>query len=387
MTRGPDQHGTAARRRKMVFLGLSITSSWGNGHATTYRALLRALADRGHEVLFLERDLPWYADNRDLPCPPFGRTALYQSLDELRDRFTAEVREADLVVVGSYVPDGILVGEWVLGAARGVSAFYDIDTPVTMARLARAECDYLSPAQIARYQLYLSFTGGPLLAQIAARYRARAPRPLYCAVDPALYFPSESAERWDLGYLGTYSPDRQPMLERLLTEPARRLPQARFCVAGPQYPDDEIAWPPNVERTMHLSPAEHRAFYRAQRFTLNVTRADMTAAGFSPSVRLFEAAACATPILTDPWPGLETIFTPGREILVTRTADEVLAALRLPEAERRALGDRARARALGEHTAAHRAQALEGYLDSLSAGARENRSTRPERRSIWPRSS
>src|SRR4051794_19883821 len=98
---------------RIVILGLSITSSWGNGHATTFRGLVSSLVRRGHDVLFLERDVPWYAQNRDLPNPPYGSLALYSSLDELKDRFTKEIRGADCVIVGSYVPQGIEVGEWV----------------------------------------------------------------------------------------------------------------------------------------------------------------------------------------------------------------------------------------------------------------------------------
>jgi spore maturation protein CgeB len=372
---------------RVVFLGLSITSSWGNGHATTYRALLRALADRGHDLLFLERDVPWYAENRDLPAPPFCETALYGSLAELRAQHAAAVRDADVVVVGSYVPDGIAVGEWVLETAHGVTAFYDIDTPVTARALADGACAYLTPALAGGYQLYLSFTGGPLLDELARRYRAR-PRPLHCAVDPALYQPSPAPARWDLGYLGTYSSDRQPGLERLLVEPARRWPEGRFAVAGPQYPD-AIAWPANVERLTHVAPGEHRAFYNAQRFTLNVTRADMCAAGHSPSVRLFEAAACAVPIISDAWPGLDALFRvdgPGREILLSGSPEETLALVRgLDEDERRAIGARARVRVLGEHTAAHRADTFERYVQAASqAGALRTR--KKERETTWPRS-
>ena len=121
----------------IVVLGLSITSAWGNGHAVTYRGLVRELVRRGHRVLFLERDVPWYAENRDLPHPPYGTTALYRDVDDLRARFGDAVRNADVVIVGSYVPDGIAVVQWVLERARGVRAFYDIDTPVTLAKLAR----------------------------------------------------------------------------------------------------------------------------------------------------------------------------------------------------------------------------------------------------------
>jgi spore maturation protein CgeB len=353
---------------RIVILGLSITSSWGNGHATTYRALVRELVRRGHDVRFLERDQPWYAEHRDLPRPPYGRTALYAGLDELRERFARPVREADLVIVGSFVPDGAAVGDWVQAQAGGVKAFYDIDTPVTLARLARGEHDYLSPSQIPGYELYLSFTGGPTLRRLEREWGSPRARVLYCSVDPELYFPQPQPLAWDLGYMGTYSDDRQPVLERLLLAPARELPQARFVVAGPQYPS-QIDWPVNVQYRAHLPPAEHRAFYNSQRFTLNVTRADMIRAGWSPSVRLFEAAACGTPIVSDRWPGLETLLAPGREILLASTARDVLSVLRrFGEDERRMLAERARKRILSEHTAAHRAQQLETYaLEVLGA--------------------
>lgn len=354
-------------RLRIVILGLSITSSWGNGHATTYRGLVRELTARGHDILFLERDVPWYASNRDLPRPQHGRTALYLDLAELKRRFTAEVEEADLVIVGSYVPEGAEVGEWVTRTARGLTAFYDIDTPVTLAKLARGEDEYLAPNLISQYQLYLSFTGGPILKRLEQEYGSPMARALYCSVDPALYYPETGTVRWDLGYMGTYSKDRQPALSRLLLEPARCWPEGRFVVAGPQYPRT-IRWRRNVRRIQHLPPKRHRGFYNAQHFTLNLTRADMVTAGFSPSVRLFEAAACGTPIISDHWDGIDTLFEPGLEILIARSAEDVLEWVRdLPEPQRRTLGARARARVLAQHTAAHRAAELEGYaLELLS---------------------
>jgi spore maturation protein CgeB len=352
---------------RIVILGLSITSSWGNGHATTYRGLVRELAARGHEVLFLERDVAWYASNRDLPRPPHGRTVLYRNLGELKRRFTPAVREADLVIVGSYVPEGAKVGEWVTRTARGVTAFYDIDTPVTLARLARGDVEYLTRALIPRFQLYLSFTGGPTLERLEQEYGAQAARALYCSVDPTLYHPEPVPARYDLGYMGTYSADRQRGLTHLLMEPARCWWEGRFVVAGPQYPAS-VRWPANVRRIDHLAPSLHRGFYNAQRFTLNLTRADMIAAGFSPSVRLFEAAACGTPIVSDAWDGIEEFLAPGREVLLARTAADVLAYVRdLPEDERQAVGARARSRILADHTAAHRAEELEGHVLGLLA--------------------
>jgi spore maturation protein CgeB len=162
----------------LVFLGLSLTSSWGNGHATTYRSLIRALAAQGHRVTFLERDVPWYADNRDMPNPPWCRTHLYESVADLQVRFASTVRNADAVIVGSFVPDGVEIGAWVQEAARGTVAFYDIDTPVTMAKLARGDFEYLSPDVIGGYDLYLSFTGGPTLRRLEDDFGAPMARPL-----------------------------------------------------------------------------------------------------------------------------------------------------------------------------------------------------------------
>lgn len=355
---------------RIVIIGLTITSSWGNGHATTYRALVRALARRGHSVLFLEHDKPWYASNRDLPEPPFATTRLYPSVAALKAEHRDAVAAADVVVVGSYVPEGIAVGRWVQETARGVTAFYDIDTPVTLAALGRGDCQYLTAELVAGYDLYLSFTGGPTLENLERVYGAPRARALYCSVDPEHYFPEPAAPRWDLGYLGTYSADRQPVLDRLLTEPARRLPDRRFVVAGAMYPGD-LAWPANVQHIEHLPPDRHRGFYNAQRFTLNVTRADMVAAGWSPSVRLFEAAACGTPIVSDWWPGLDTLLRPAEEILIAGSSDEAAAAVAgMTEAERRRIGAAARERVLAQHTADHRAAEFESHVGEALDGAR-----------------
>ena len=360
----------------IVFIGLSITSSWGNGHATTYRGLLRELASRGHDITFLERDVPWYADHRDLRRPPYCRAVLYRRPEALRAH-AALIRKADVVVIGSYVPDGVAVAQWVQSIRSGVTCFYDIDTPVTLAKLARGDHEYLSPGIIPGFDIYFSFTGGPTLDLLERQYGARAALPLYCSVDPESYYPENSGPSWDLGYLGTYSSDRQPKLESLLIDPARQWDGGRFAVAGPLYPDD-IAWPANVERIDHLPPSEHRAFYTRQRFTLNITRADMVAAGWSPSVRLFEAAACATPVISDPWPGIDEILEPGKEVLLARTAHEALAIIReLPEEERRSLGKAARRRVMRSHTAAHRATEFETGVERALGRYKGKPPTRP----------
>jgi len=345
---------------RIIFVGLTITSSWGNGHATTYRALIRALSDEGHEVTFLERDVPWYREHRDFARAGYCRILLYRSLAELMS-LVPVVRDADAVIVGSYVPEGIAVGEWITSTAKGTTAFYDIDTPVTLRAVEQGTCEYLTPHLIRSYNVYLSFTGGPTLERLRA-LGSGCPAPLYCSVDPEFHAPVAVPQKWQLGYLGTYAADRQAALEQMLFATACAMPQQAFAVAGPQYPAN-VTWPANVEWIPHLAPDDHTAFYCAQRFALNLTRADMRELGYSPSVRLFEAAACGVPIISDRWAGLETIFTPGREILLAGTMQEVLGHLtETSEPRRNEIAAAARRRVLDEHTSMHRARELENIL-------------------------
>jgi spore maturation protein CgeB len=351
---------------KVVILGLSITSSWGNGHATNYRALVRAFERRGDQVTFLERDMPWYAQHRDLPDPPGCETRLYDSVAALRS-FAGPVREADLIVVGSFVPEGVAVTSWVLEQARGTVAFYDIDTPVTIDKLRARDPEYLTPDLVERFDLYLSFTAGPALDVLHEEFGARRPEAFYCFVDPDAYARMDVPRAWALNYLGTYSAGRQPTVEELLLAPARARPDERFAVAGPMYPPD-IDWPANVEWTPHLAPAEHPRFYAASRFTLNVTRPEMRAFGYSPSVRLFEAGACATAIISDTWPGLETVLVPGEEILLAETREDVLRVLEATSDDERAqIGAAARRRVLAEHTADRRVEQLHELMTQTVA--------------------
>lgn len=347
---------------KITILGLSVTSSWGNGHATTYRSLVKGLCKRGHEVVFLERDMPWYASNRDMPSSEFCRIILYSSTAMLKKELAGEILNADAVIVGSYVPDGIEVSQWVIENARGVKAFYDIDTPVTLSRLRSQACTYLSPKQIPQFEIYLSFSAGKCLDIFEDEFGSPAARKFYCSVDPDLYYPSRLTKKWDLGYLGTYSDDRQPALNELMLDAALKWPNGKFIVAGPQYPED-ILWPPNVERREHMPPAEHVEFYNRQRFTLNITRQDMVHMGFSPSVRLFEAAACAVPVISDWWEGLDTIFRPGEEIFISRSSGDTLQILTsVSENQRTLTGESARQAVIKHHTGFQRAVELEEYV-------------------------
>ena len=350
---------------KLVVYGLTVTSSWGNGHATTYRSLLRAFAARGHRIHFIEKDVEWYRSNRDMPDPAFCTVQLYDDWAASEPALLAASADADAILIGSYFPDAIAATTALVASARCPVLFYDIDTPITLSALREhGRTDYLDAALIPHYAAYLSFTGGPALCELEQRFHARRAIPFYCSVDSALYHPTPTKDdfRCDLSYLGTYAADRQAKLMHLLDEPAAALPERRFLVAGPLYPT-EIRWQPNVGRIIHLAPPDHPSFYSSSRFTLNLTRADMVAAGYSPSVRLFEASACGAAILSDAWPGIEEFLTPGEEILLPREASEVVDILKnTTDADRQRIGARARERILAEHTSTHRAAQLEEII-------------------------
>ncbi|MBA2448038.1 MAG: glycosyltransferase [Chloroflexi bacterium] len=360
---------------RFVIFGLTVSSSWANGHATTWRGLLKALDRDGHATTFFERDVSYYAAERDLPRPDFCQLVLYEDWPAVLPRARQALADADVAIVTSYCADGLAACRLVLGQAGPVRVFYDIDTPVTLAELSAhgvataAGARYLTPDLIPDFDLYLSFAGGPLLREIETVWGARRAAPLYCSVDPEVHAPTEPRAdlRCSLGYLGTYSPDRQAALDRLLIEPARRASAKRFVVVGSPYPAD-IDWPPNVELHPHLPPREHAAFYCANRLTLNVTREAMVQVGYAPSVRLFEAASCGTPILSDWWPGLDELFAPGEEILIARTTDDAVAALELGDAELARIARAARERTLAEHTAAFRARELVRACESAHSG-------------------
>lgn len=347
---------------KLIIFGLSITSSWGNGHATTFRALCQALHRRGHRVVFFEHNLEWYQNNRDLPHPPYCDARIFESWGQILPTVRAELRDSDVALVGSYFPDGIAALEEVLSSNVAVKAFYDIDTPVTIKNLKeRGRADYLLQRHLPELDIYFSFTGGPMLRRIQEELGAPFAVPLYCSVDPEKHRELSPDARFacDLSYMGTYAPDRQPKINELLCSPARTLPDSKFIVAGPQYPAS-IEWPDNVERIMHLGPRYHAALYSSSRITVNATRREMVLAGYSPSVRLFEAAACAAAMASDNWPGLETFFAPGREILLPTGSDDVVRYLReYDAAELRRIGRAARERVLASHTSEVRAREFE----------------------------
>ncbi len=357
---------------RLAVFGLTLSSSWGNGHAVTYRSLLGGWRQLGHQAVFYELQQEWDQSNRDLPNPGFCELRLLETRAQMLAAARAAVQDADAVLVGSFTPHAAALLDTLLDTGGTRLAFYDIDTPVTLESLRRGVCVYLRPEHIPALDVYFSFTGGPLLTELARGYGARHAVPLYCSFDPEIYYPARAGESFaprlsnDLSYMGTYAPDRQAKLKRLLLEPARQLPQARFLVAGPLYPT--AGWPSNVAHLVHLYPRDHRGLYASSRFCLNLTRQAMVEAGYSPSIRLFEAAACGAVIVTDPWPGLETFFQPGNEVLVASETGEMLELLRSRD-PMQPIRSAARVRAFESHTGRHRAAELLQALESAPVRA------------------
>jgi spore maturation protein CgeB len=350
---------------KLAIFGLSVSSAWGNGHATLWRGLIAALTRRGHRIAFFERDTPYYASNRDLTELPGGELILYEDWPDVLPSARRHVADADAAIITSFCPDAIAASQLLLDSTA-LRVFYDLDTPVTLARMAAGQpVDYISPSALRDFDLVLSYTGGLALDELRRVLGARRVAPLYGSVAPETHKPAAPDARYRglLGHLGTYSADRDAPLRALFVEPARRLPNRKFVLAGSMY-DGNFPWQPNIFLVSHVIPADHPAFYCSTKLTLNVTRGAMAKMGYCPSGRLFEAAACGAPVLSDYWEGLERFFEPGREILIARDTDEAMDALgRSPEDLAR-VARAARERTLAEHTAAVRAVELETALES-----------------------
>jgi spore maturation protein CgeB len=351
---------------KLVIFGLTVSSSWGNGHATLWRGLCRALSKRGHEITFFEKDVPYYAGARDLTVlPGGGELVLYSEWETVLPFAQRQVDTAEVVMVTSYCPDGLTASSLALESNAPLRVFYDLDAPVTLYRISLGEnVPYVGPHGYSDFDLVLSYTGGSALSELRRVLGATRVFPLYGSVDPDVHKPAMpvSQYRAALSYMGTWSADRDKALRTLFMEPARTLESSRFVIGGAKYESD-FQWLPNIYFVNHLAPDQHSAFYSSSSLTLNITRQPMAAMGYCPSGRLFEAAACGVPILSDDWKGLETFLTPDSEILVGRSSADVIAAINLPHEERQRIGQAARARTLACHTADVRAAELEKILE------------------------
>ncbi|MBV9391741.1 MAG: glycosyltransferase [Verrucomicrobia bacterium] len=359
---------------KIVIFGLTISSSWGNGHATLWRGLLRALSRRGHSIAFFEKDVPYYASARDLTNFAEGELHIYPSWEMVKLTAREYVRKADVAIISSYCPDALAASEMLLEARRVCKVFYDLDTPITLSRhLAGNPIEYIGPEGLKNYDLVLSFTGGKALDELKAQLGAQQIEVLYGHVDPEFYVVGEPVQNYraDLSYIGTFSADRQAKVEALFVEPARQQPERRFVLAGAQYPSS-FPWTPNIYFVRHVPPPQHSAFFSSCRTTLNVTRGPMASMGFCPSGRMFEAAACAAAIISDSWVGIEGFFEPGKEIFTAVNPSEVIEILQLPDNDLKAVGEAGRQRVLSQHTSDHRAMHLEEILSHVLATGSAN---------------
>lgn len=355
---------------KIVVFGLTVSSSWGNGHATLWRGLCSALSRQGHRIIFFERNTPYYAAARDLTALP-GRSELviYGDWSEIAQRACWNLTDCDAAIVTSYCPDAITASNLVRESTAGLRVFYDLDSPITLARLAQGKkVEWIGPDGYRGFDLVLSYAGGRILNELKSVLGAERVEPLYGSVDPEVHRPVPPVEsyRAALSYMGTHSPDRSDALRDLFVEPAKRLPDHRFVIGGSKY-DGSFPWQRNIFYVNHLAPAQHGEFYCSSGLTLNVTRRAMVENGHCPSGRLFEAAACGAAIVSDFWEGLDSFYAPGSEILIARDTADAMDALHMTAGDRAEIGRRARERTLDCHTAEHRASELVAMLDSVNS--------------------
>jgi spore maturation protein CgeB len=352
---------------RFVIFGLTVSSSWGNGHATIWRGLCNALAASGHSIVFYEKDVPYYRNHRDLIAPTNYSLALYADWNQVQPAARNGLATADCAILTSYCPDAREAANLLLDF-KATKVFYDLDTPVTFSELDRkGSVDYLPAQGLRDFDLVLSYTGGKALDELKTRLGARRVAPLYGSVDPAVHnrVPENPRFASDFSYLGTYAADRQPQVEELFLKPANRLADRKFCIGGAMYPAD-FPWTANTHFVRHLAPPDHPAFYSSSRLTLNVTRAAMAEMGYCPSGRLFEAAACGTPMVSDWWDGLDHFFEPGKEILIADSAKDAIDAINLSDSELQQLSSASQERVLAEHTAANRAAELVRLVEAIT---------------------
>jgi len=353
---------------KLVVFGLTLSSSWGNGHATIWRGLCGALSRLGHEVMFFEKDVPYYANHRDLACPQDYELVLYRCWKDIAEQARTAIGNSDAAIVTSFCPDAQAASDAVLDCPTSLHVYYDLDSPLTLQLLREnGKVEYVPRYGLGPFDLVLSYAGGRALDELKQSLGAGRVAALYGSVDPEIYRRVHASNRYfaDVSYLGTYSSDRQASLDQLFLEPARRTPAKRFLVGGAMYPED-FPWSENVWFVHHVPPPEHPAFYSSSKLTVSVTRGPMMELGHCPSGRLFEAAACETPLISDNWKGLSDFFEPGREILVAKDASDVIEALSSGAEDLQRIGAAARERVLAEHTADHRARQL---LENLEMAA------------------
>jgi spore maturation protein CgeB len=348
---------------RIAIFGSSLVSSYWNGAATYYRGIVRSLAERGHQVVFLEPDAYERQQHRDLEDPPWAEVVVWDPTPERARELVRSVAGHDVVVKASGV--GVLDEELehaVAALAGPTRVFWDVDAPATLARLEDDPEDALRRL-VPQYDLVFTYGGGDAVVERYLALGARDCMPIYNAVDPETHHPAEPDGRFeaDLVFLGNRLPDRERRVDEFFLAAAERAPERSFVLGGSGWSDKPL--PANVRLLGHVGTGEHNALNSTPLAVLNVTRDSMVANGWSPATRVFEAAGAGACLITDAWPGIELFLEPDREVLVARDGDEVAAHVETLEPERaRAIGAAALERVLREHTYAQRAEQVEEIL-------------------------
>jgi spore maturation protein CgeB len=350
---------------RIAFFGSSLVSAYWNGAATYYRGIIRALATRGHRITFFEPDAYERQRHRDMADPDWCRVVVYPADERGVSRALTCARGADLCIKASGV--GVFdehiacaVAERAGGTAHTV--FWDVDAPATLDAIA-AEPRHHLRTLIPRFDLVLTYGGGPPVVEAYRALGAKSCVPIYNALDPETHFPVAPDPRFaaDVGFLGNRLPDRERRVGDFFLEPARRLPASSFLLGGSGWESGGL--PANVRALGHVYTADHNAFNSTVRMVLNVNRSSMARYGFSPPTRVFEAAGAAACVVTDAWEGIDQFLEPGREVLVARDGQEVAALVtEVHPASARAIGAAGRRRILAEHTYERRAAELDAIL-------------------------
>ena len=356
---------------KIAFYGSSLLSSYWNGAATYYRGILSALAALGHDISFYEPDAFDRQSHRDIEPPPWARVHVYPATAAGLAGAIEGAGQADVVVKASGVgvyDDELLAGVMTLARPDALRLFWDVDAPATLAELD-ANPAHPVRAALPGLDMVLTYGGGPAVVRRYLAHGAASCTPVYNALDPAAHFPvpPQPAFAADLSFLANRLPDREARVEAFFLAAATALPECRFVLGGSGWAGKAL--PANVREIGHVPTAAHNAFNASPRAVLNVARDSMAAVGFSPATRVFEAAGAGACLVTDAWEGIEMFLAPGEEVLVARDGRDVAEHVRgLTEAAARAIGARARARILAEHTYAKRAVAVDALWRSAAVG-------------------
>lgn len=349
---------------RIFVFGSSITSAYWNGAATYYRGIYRNLAGFGHEITFAEPDIYDRQKNRDVSEIEYANVIVYQTPRDI-DELIEIAGTADLVIKHSGVGanDEVLEQRILECQAKGrLVAFWDVDAPATLARVEKNPDDPFRPL-IPKYDFIFTYGGGPEVVRHYLRIGARNCHPIYNALEPDSHYPvlPDPELACDLVFVGNRLPDREKRVEQFFLRAAELAPELKFILGGEGWIGKSM--PPNVRWIGHVGTGTHNKVNCSARMVLNINRESMANVGFSPPTRVFEAAGAGACLITDDWLGVETFFTPGREILVARNAEEIVQHLRsiLPEAAMR-IGSAMRVRALREHTYALRAAMVDAIL-------------------------